>query len=240
MYAVIDSKRFSFPKIKRKKKENKIPTSTCSHGPSSNETALNELVRILPQDLTILAGSWLALIGIHHQILWPIETATATTHWARDSFQRVERSNVFWPLTCHRWHPPSWSSTWGHSGILPLHVPWGPTSWPHQGSSWVPWAQFPWSCTSHRASVRQQDGSHPDHTSWWRSCPGLRDHRCAVCCTSSQLKEEEAQHSKFIIEGARCSTNCTRTRQTEFNCKQWLERKKKKNQRKSENFPLDY
>ena len=46
-------------------------TSTSTHGPASNETALNELVWILPHDLAVLAGARLTLIGIHHEVLGP-------------------------------------------------------------------------------------------------------------------------------------------------------------------------
>ncbi len=44
--------------------------SAGAHGTSRDQTALDELVRIVTHDLAILARARLALVGIDHQILW--------------------------------------------------------------------------------------------------------------------------------------------------------------------------
>ena len=46
-------------------------SSTSSHGSSSDKTTLDQLVWIIPHDLSVLACSWLSLISVHHQILRP-------------------------------------------------------------------------------------------------------------------------------------------------------------------------
>jgi len=46
-------------------------TSSRIHRPSNDNTALNQLVRILPHDLPVLARPRLALICIDNQVPWP-------------------------------------------------------------------------------------------------------------------------------------------------------------------------
>jgi hypothetical protein len=43
-------------------------SSTHVHGTTSNKTSLNQLVRVLPHDLTILASTGLALVGVDDQV----------------------------------------------------------------------------------------------------------------------------------------------------------------------------
>lgn len=43
-------------------------SSTYVHGASSNQAALEELVRVLPHDLAILASTRLTLIGVDNQV----------------------------------------------------------------------------------------------------------------------------------------------------------------------------
>lgn len=45
--------------------------STCTHGTSSYQAALHQLVWVIPHDLPVLTGAGLSLVRIHHQILWP-------------------------------------------------------------------------------------------------------------------------------------------------------------------------
>lgn len=42
--------------------------STHVHGTASNKTSLNKLVRVLPHDLTVLAGTRLALVSVDNQV----------------------------------------------------------------------------------------------------------------------------------------------------------------------------
>ena len=44
--------------------------SSCAHSAASNQTALDKLVRIVSHDFSVLAGAWLALVGVYDQILW--------------------------------------------------------------------------------------------------------------------------------------------------------------------------
>lgn len=46
--------------------------SPGSHGPASYQAAFHQLVRVMAHDLSVLAGAWLPLISIHHQILGPV------------------------------------------------------------------------------------------------------------------------------------------------------------------------
>lgn len=46
--------------------------SPGAHGPASHQAALHQLMRVMAHDLSVLAGSWLPLISIHHQILGPV------------------------------------------------------------------------------------------------------------------------------------------------------------------------
>lgn len=43
--------------------------SSSAHGTSSDETTLDELVRIVTHDLAVFARAWLALVRVYHQIL---------------------------------------------------------------------------------------------------------------------------------------------------------------------------
>ncbi len=45
--------------------------STRSHGPASHQTALDQLVRIITHDLSVLAGTGLSFVSIHYQIFRP-------------------------------------------------------------------------------------------------------------------------------------------------------------------------
>lgn len=47
--------------------------STGTHGPAPHQAAFNQLVRIVAHDLPVLAGAWLPLISVHHQILGPVK-----------------------------------------------------------------------------------------------------------------------------------------------------------------------
>lgn len=64
------SSRQKIHKFSQNKRED-FCTSTGAHGPSGDQATLDELVGVLPHDLTILAGSGLTLIGIHHKVLGP-------------------------------------------------------------------------------------------------------------------------------------------------------------------------
>lgn len=46
--------------------------SPGAHGPASNQAALHQLMRVMAHDLSVLTGSWLPLVSIHHQILGPV------------------------------------------------------------------------------------------------------------------------------------------------------------------------
>ena len=47
---------------------------TCSgtHASSSYQTALNQFVRVVPHNLSVLTGSWFTLVSIYHKILGPV------------------------------------------------------------------------------------------------------------------------------------------------------------------------
>ena len=47
---------------------NSKQSSTHVHGTASNKTSLNQLVRVLPHDFTILASTGLALVGVDDQV----------------------------------------------------------------------------------------------------------------------------------------------------------------------------
>lgn len=42
-----------------------------AHGSSGQQAALQQLVRVVTHDLAVFTRARLALIGIHHQVLWP-------------------------------------------------------------------------------------------------------------------------------------------------------------------------
>lgn len=46
-------------------------SSTCAHGPASNQAALHQFMWVIPHYLPVLTSAWFSLISIHHQILWP-------------------------------------------------------------------------------------------------------------------------------------------------------------------------
>lgn len=42
--------------------------SLCSHGKTNDESSLDEFVRVMSQNFSILAGTWLGLISVDNQI----------------------------------------------------------------------------------------------------------------------------------------------------------------------------
>ena len=48
------------------------PTSFGVHGAPGHQTAFHQGVGVVAHDLTILTGPWFAFVGIHHQVLRPV------------------------------------------------------------------------------------------------------------------------------------------------------------------------
>jgi hypothetical protein len=42
-----------------------------AHGEAGDQAPLDQRMRIVPHDLAVLAGAWLGLVGVHHQIVRP-------------------------------------------------------------------------------------------------------------------------------------------------------------------------